>query len=238
MSNRTAQLLLVSILISSIPAVASTIIVTENSTVTLSAGDSLLFSISASNVHNVSGIEMVLGGLPSDARVSPIPGTSGVYVSGILFTGTIESANGSISIPLIDPDATRLGLPGGDLLLTLAGYSSGSYSGGIDLLSASATITTEQASALFSSGEAIIDLHEIRGTYTFGYPGSTLANDFSATLSNCSGTESWGARVMGVNAMTPTPEPGTWNLILIGVTMIGLSIISERVRRRKDRSGR
>jgi len=220
------------------PAAASTILVTESSQVTLSAGDSLLFYVSASNIRDLSEIEVVLGGMPSAAPVSPIPGTSGVYVSGILFSGTIESANGSFSIPLTDPDAARLGLPANDLLLTTAGHSGESYSGTIDLLSGGAALSSPEAAALFSSGEAVLDLREISGSYTFGYPGSTLANDFSATLSNSCGTESWGARVLQVNAMTPTPEPATWNLILIGVTMIGLSVISERVRRRKSGSGR
>ncbi|MGO9786795.1 MAG: hypothetical protein ACLPL5_08310, partial [Stellaceae bacterium] len=126
---------------------------------------SLLFDISAACTFCGPGssypgeVEILLGGMPLDGPVASIPGTSGVYISGVLFTGTIESQDGSVSIPLTDPDATRLGLPAGDLLLTPGSVSGGSYSGPVDLLSAEVALTAQEAAELFASGEAVIDLH-------------------------------------------------------------------------------
>lgn len=234
MNNLSARILVAGILIAWItPATASTILVTENSQVTLSHGDRLLIEISAGDATPAE-VRIVLGGMPFGGPASPIPGTSGVYMSSILFSGTLESPDGSISIPLSDANAARLGLPSGDLLMVPGSHSGGSYSGPVDLLSATATLISPDAAALFASGEAVIDLHNIGGSVTLGYAGSHIANDFSASLVNSGGTQSWGARVVRVEAMTATPEPGTINYLVIGLTMIGLSIISARASRRKS----
>jgi hypothetical protein len=216
------------------PAGASTINVTSSSLVTVQNNGSLLFDISAACTFCGPGssypaeIEILLGGMPLDGPVASIPGTSGVYISGILFTGTIESQDGSVSIPLTDPDATRLGLPAGDLLLTPGSVSGGSYSGPVDLLSAEVALTAQEAAELFASGEAVIDLHNAGEAVTFGYSGSLIGNDFSASLVSPSGTESEGARMMQAECRGPiTPEPGT-----IGMLMIGLTILATRLARR------
>jgi len=159
--------------------------------------------------------------------VASLPGTSGVYMPGILFTGTIESQNGSVSITLADPDAARLGLPTGDMLLTPGSRSGGSYSGPIDLLSAGVTISSQESAALFSSGEAVIELHNVGAGITFGYPGSSLGNDFTASLISSNGAQSVGAQVLQVECVrTNAPEPGT-----IGLLIIGLTILAARLRK-------
>src|ERR1019366_1228150 len=113
MKNLTAPFLLVALVLASIaPATASTINVTNDSLVTLQTNDSLLFYISdnSSGGHGSTypgEIEMLLGAMPLGGPVSSIPGTSGVYMPGILFTGTLESQDGSISIPLTDRKSTR-----------------------------------------------------------------------------------------------------------------------------------
>jgi hypothetical protein len=227
MNNRTARFLLLALLLAPI-ATASTLNVTNDSQVTLDTNDSLLFYISSDHSSCSHGstypgeIEMLLGGMPLGGPVASIPGTSGVYMPGILFSGTLESQDGSISIPLTDSDATRLGLPAGDMLLTPGSRSGGSYSGPIDLLSADVTISSQEAAALFSSGEAVIDLHNIGADITFGYPGSPIASDFTASLISPDGSQSVGARVMKVECIhTNTPEPGTIGLLIIGLTIIG-----------------
>ena len=226
MKNLTAPLLLVALVLASIaPATASTINVTNDSLVTLQTNDNLLFYISdnSSGGHGSTypgEIEMLLGSMPLGGPVSSIPGTSGVYMPGILFTGTLESQDGSISIPLTDSDATRLGLPAGDMLLTPGSRSGGSYSGPIDLLSADVTISSLEAAALFASGEVVIDLHNTGAAITFGYPGSPIASDFTASLISPDGSQSVGASVMKVECVH-TPEPGTIGLLIIGLTIIG-----------------
>ena len=224
----TAPFLLVALVLASIaPATASTVNVTNDSQVTLGTNDSLIFTLSTNDSSCGHGstypgeIEMILGGMPLGGPVASIPGTSGVYMPGILFTGTLESQNGSDSILLTDPDAARLGLPTGDVLLTPGSRSGGSYSGPIDLLSAEATLSPAEAAALFSSGEVVIDLHNTGAPITFGYPGSSIASDFSASLISHDGSQSEGARVMNVECLrTNTPEPGTIGLLIIGLTII------------------
>lgn len=222
MYNRLVIFALLAILPASItPAVASPINVTNSSLVTLQTNDSLLFSI-ASDCPPAQ-IDILLGGMPLSGPLASIPGTSGVYVPGILFSGTLESQDGSISIPLTDPDATRLGLPAGDLLLTPGSRSGGSYTGPIDLLSAAVTLTPQEAAALFTSGEAVIDLQNIGAAITLGYSGAPIGSDFSASLISSAGAQSVGARVMQVECAHPNadaPEPGTLGLLIIGLTVV------------------
>jgi hypothetical protein len=235
MKNHSTGLALTAIVFAFIaPASANPINVTGSSLVTVQNNNSVLFDISAACTFCGPGssypgeVEVVLGGLPLGGPVESIPGTSGVYISGILFTGTIESQDGSVSIPLTDPDATRLGLPAGDMLLTPGSVSGGSYSGPIDLLSAEVTLNSQEAAELFASGEAVIDLHNAGEAITFGYSGTLIGNDFSASLVSPDGKESEGARMMKAECRGPiAPEPGT-----IGMLIIGLTILATRLARR------
>jgi hypothetical protein len=228
MNNQTALLVLPALLLAVIaPAKGDLINVTNSPQVTLGAGDSLIFYISSDlpscghQSQYPSEIEMILGSMPLVGPPAPIPGTSGVYLPGFLFTGTIESQNASVSIPLTDPDAGRLGLPTGDMLLTPGSQSGGPYSGPIDLLSAEVTISAQEAAALFASGEVAIDLHNIGAPITFGFSGSPIATDFTASLVSSDGSQSVGARVVQVDCIhTNAPEPGTIGLLLIGLTII------------------
>jgi hypothetical protein len=215
------------------PAKANPINVTGSSLVTLGSNDSLLFYIS-SNSPYPGEIELVLGGIPLGGPVESISGTSVVYMPGMLFSGTLESQDGSISIPLTDASATRLGLPNGDILLTPGSCSGGSYSGPIDLISAGTTFSSQEAAELFGSGEAVIDLQNIGGSMTFGYPGSAITNDFSASLISADGSESMGARVMKADCERhgpAVPEPAT-----VGLLLIGLALIMPRVLRRSEQA--
>jgi hypothetical protein len=221
MRQLTARYLLL-ISLSATLAAASTIDVTNNSQVTLGAGDSLIFTLSGGDTSYPGEIEMLLGGMPLAGPVASIPGTSGVYLPGILFSGALESQDGSDSISLTDPDAARLSLPSGDMVLTPGSRSGGSYSGPIDLLSAEVTLTAAESSALFSSGEVTIELQNIGAPITFGYPGTSLASDFTASLISRDGGQSVGARVMNVECVrNNAPEPGTIGLLIIGLTVIG-----------------
>jgi len=225
MNNLTARYLLFAFLLASI-ATASTINVTNDSQVTLQTNDSLIFTLSTDSCCGHGStypgqIDMILGSMPLGGPVASIPGTSGVYVPGILFSGSVESQNGSESIALTDPDAARLGLPTGDMLLTPGSRSGGSYSGPIDLLSANVTLSAADTAGLFSSGEVVIDLQNLGAPITFGYPGSSIASDFSASLISRDGSQSMGARVMQAECIhTNAPEPGTIGLLIIGLTII------------------
>jgi hypothetical protein len=225
MKKLIERLLVLSIL--AVPAIANTLDVTNNSQVSLSNSDSLVFYISNPSScldHSASyptEVQMLLGGMPLGGPVDSIPGTSGVYMAGMLFTGTLESADGSISIPLSDPNAARLGLPAGDMLLTPGSHSGGSYSGPVELLAAAANLNAHDSAALFASGEATVHLRNIGQSITFGYPDSSITSDFSASLVSGGGAQSEGARVLRVDCTTaPTPEPGTLGLLLLGLAII------------------
>jgi hypothetical protein len=233
MSNHSARYLLGALLLAAAPAKASLIDVTTQPQVTLATNDSLIFTLSADystcrNSNYPGAIEILLGSMPLGGPVESIPGTSGVYMPGILFTATLQSVNGAISVPLTDPDAARLGLPAGDILLTPGSRSGSSYAGPIDLISAMVTISSQEAAELFASGEVVVDIHDVGGPITFGYPGSTIAGDFSASLISQDGSQSAGARILQAQCgHANTPEPGT-----IGLLIIGLTIIARRVARR------
>jgi len=228
MRQTTDHLLLFAILLAPIaPAMASTLDVTTDSMVTLGTGDSLIFTLSASQYPGE--IEMLLGGMPIGGPVQSIPGTSGVYMPGILLTGTLESLNGSVSIPFTDPNAVRLDLPTGDMLLTPGSQSGGSYSGPIDLISGEVAVSSQEAAQLFASDEFVIDVQNEGSPITFGYAGSTIAGDFTASLISPDGSQSMGARVMDVECVR-APEPGTIGLLLIGLAMTCGAAISGRSR--------
>ncbi|MGA2741735.1 MAG: hypothetical protein ABSG65_30395 [Bryobacteraceae bacterium] len=239
MNNLTVPFSLFAILFTgTLPATASIIDVTNDSQVTVDTGESLIFYISSgysSGGHGSSypgEIQMLLGGMPLGGPVASIPGTSGVYLTGFLFIGELESQDGSISIPLTDSDATRLNLPNGDMLLTPGSRSGGSYSGAIDLVSADATVGAQQDAALFGSGEVQIDIKNIGADYTFGYPGSAIASDFSASLFNQDCSQSVGAQVLKVDLVN-APEPGTVGLLILGLTIIATRLGRMRAAERK-----
>lgn len=231
MTNHSVPYLLGALLLASVaPVKANLIDVTTLSQVTLQTNDSLIFTLSTdySNTLKYPGeVEILLGSMPLGGPVESIPGTSGVFMPGILFTATLQSQNGAVSIPLTDPNATRLGLPTGDLLLTAGSRSGGSYSGPIDLISADVTVGSQEAAELFGSGEVTVDIRDIGAPVTFGYAGSTIATDFTASMISADGSESRGARVLGAQCRPGnTPEPGT-----IGLLIIGLTVIASRVAR-------
>jgi len=201
--------------------------------VTLQPGGSLLFYISSDYAsHAPAGspypgeIDILLGGLPLSGPVASISGTSAVYTPGVVFSGTLESLNGAISIPLFDPDAARLGLPAGDLVLGTGERSGGSYSGPISDLTATVAISSPEAAELFASGEVVLDIRDLSGSVTFGYPGSTIGSAFSASLISPDGALSVGSMSPKI-VFAQAPEPGT-----IGLLIIGLTIVSRRAMRR------
>ena len=90
----------------------------------------------------------VAGGLSS------VPNSSAQYFSGFRVTAYLESADGSVVVPLNDPNATRVGLPGGTLLLTPGTYSGSNGSVAVSMLSATVTLSESTAESLFGPNAA------------------------------------------------------------------------------------
>ena len=149
--------------------------------------------------------------------------------SSVIFSASLESLDGSYSIPLFDSDAALLGLPDGDLVLGTGYRSGGSYSGPIAVLSATVMLSSAEAADLFSAtalqpwSEAfVIRLVNVGDDVTFGYSGSPITSALSASLSSADGTLSVGAMPLQVE-LQDCPEPGTIGLLLIGLAVMVFS---------------
>jgi hypothetical protein len=223
-SKRSAIL---SLFFACLPLAAGTIDVTPDSQVTLQAGDSLEFQAGSANYafnaqrYGLSSpypgqMAILLAGLPASGPVAPIPGTSMVYTTGILFSGTLESVDGSVVIPLSDPNAARLGLPAGDMVLEPSYRSGGSYTGPTSVLTASVTVSSAEAAALFGSGEFLLRFRDVDGGMTFGFAGSPIASALSVSLISTDGSFSVGALPQQAT-LQHTPEPGTLALLLMAL---------------------
>jgi hypothetical protein len=223
------------------PLQAGNIDVTADSQVTLQDGDSLIVGLGVWNYASQASaaglaspypteISFTLGGLPVDLPASAIPGTSASYTPGMLFSASLESLNGAESIPLFDADAALLGLPDGDLVLGTGSRSGGSYSGPISVLSATVTLSSAQAAALFSAASLepwseafVIRLTNLGDGITFGYSGSPISSAVSASLSSADGALSVGAVPLQLELqkveLQDCPEPATISLLLIGLAV-------------------
>jgi hypothetical protein len=221
--------------VSLMPLHAGIVDVTADSQVTVQENDSLIIGLGVWNyASQASGADLAspypteisfsLGGLPEGLPTSAIPGTSATYTPGMLFSATLESLDGSFSMPLFDSNAALLGLPDGDLVLGTGLRSGGSYSGPISVLSATVTLNSAESAELFSAAalqpwsEAfVIRLVNVGDDITFGYSGSPITSAVSASLSSSDGTLSVGAMPVQVE-LQDCPEPGTMGLLLIGLT--------------------
>jgi hypothetical protein len=226
--------------VSLVPLRAGNIDVTADSQVTLQDSDSLTIGLGVWNYASEAlgaglaspyptEISFTLGSLPVDLPTAAIPGTSASYTPGMLFSATLESVDGSVSMPLFDPNAALLGLPDGDLVLGTGFRSGGAYSGPISVLTASVTLSSAEAAELFSptdlepwSEAFVIRLVNVGDDLTFGYSGSPITSALSASLSSADGTLSVGAVPLQVE-LQDCPEPGTIGLLLIGLAVCFLN---------------
>jgi hypothetical protein len=220
--------------VSLVPLHAGNIDVTTDSQVTVQEGESLIVGLGVWNYASQAAaaglaspypteISFTLGGLPVGLLTSTIPGSSATYTPGLLFSATLESLDGTVSVPLFDSNAALLGLPDGDLVLGSGFRSGGSYSGPISVLSATVMLTSAESAELFSAAalepwsEAfVIRLANVGEDVTFGYSGSPITGALSASLSSENGTLSVGAMPIQVELQN-CPEPGTLGLLLMGL---------------------
>lgn len=234
--------------VSLVPLHAGNVDVTADSQVTVQENDSLIVGLGVWNYASQAlsaglaspypaEISFTLGGLPVDLPTSPIPGTSASYTPGMLFSATLQSLDGLISIPLIDSNAALLGLPDGDLVLGTGFRSGGSYSGPISVLSATVALSSAEAAELFSAAALVpwseafvIRLLNVGEDLTFGYSGSTMTSALSASLSSADGTLSVGALPIQVQ-LQDCPEPGTIGLLLIGLAGIAVTFPARMLNR-------
>ncbi len=182
-------------------------------TLQLAPGAAISVSFSISAFPSTVGFDLA-GMTPSSATLAAIPGSSMEYYSGILLEGWLESQDGSVSVPLFDADAYRLGLPVGDII------AAAQYGGGT-LSEAEAVISRNLADSLFGdSGRAQIVIRNMGGAFTIGLDGYSLANAIVEPLSD--GKMQTAGHSQTMQLSTPIPEPAVWSAIAGGCMLMFL----------------
>ncbi len=170
--------------------------VTYSTSVTLQPAHDLTFYFGMHGPWGLPGIiNVTLCGTPTTGPWLPIPGTNAYYQSGALLTGTIQSTDGLTVRNLVDPDASRVGLPVGSMLLKVSDGGAGSPQ--FSYTTATVSLTPADASALFASGQAVVDLHNA-GSVPLAFGHGPLAYAFNAALTSADGTVGYGAIISKV----------------------------------------
>ncbi|MFN7995000.1 MAG: hypothetical protein U0Q18_15440 [Bryobacteraceae bacterium] len=218
----------------SVAAPAATIDVTASEQVMLGPNSTLLFDIGSTyTAHAAAGspypgeIDLLVGGMQASGIMASIPGTSATYTTGVLVQGTLESADGSISVPLFDANAARLGLAPGDLLLGTGYRNSAAYSGPMSFFAGTVALSSARAAELFASGNVVLRLRNVGATVALGYTGSPIGAALSASFTSADGTLSVGGFARGVQ-IHQAPEPGTVALLLLGLAILAPRILAQR----------
>ncbi len=97
-------------LLAALPLPASRIDVSGLSQVTLRTGQRLEIEFSVATAPAQIGFQ-ALGVVLPDIPPEPLPGGTAEYYPALLFAAFLESLDGTMSMPLFDPAAYRLGLP-------------------------------------------------------------------------------------------------------------------------------
>jgi hypothetical protein len=209
----------------------------------LAQGEQLtvVFALPGFNSGNPPGllpttISLELAGFaPPGSAIAPIPGSTQNYYSGILLQGSLQSTDGTISVPLFDADSWRLGLPTGDLVAD-AGFGGGAS------VYADVIVSLNTSEAIFgTSGQAEFTIKNLGAAFTIGLgPGYSLSNAILAPLSSDNGavqtagylmsTETFGSAVH--SAQTPVPEPAAIGIAAVGGTL--LYWLRKRIRPRRS----
>ncbi|MDQ6675779.1 MAG: hypothetical protein M3Z09_00620 [Acidobacteriota bacterium] len=175
------------------------------------------------------GLQLV--GAQASSSLTAIPGSSASYFAGYLLQGWLQDTAGTVSTPFTSPDAARLGLPDGSLLLE-PGIATGSASP-ITLIEADAVLTGNLSASIFgpdvaSRGSgAVIHLRNLGHDLQIG-----MAGGFSL-LSAISEPSIRGAGPVQTSGITQridvvaVPEPG--GLALAG--LIGIAALAVTLRR-------
>ncbi len=147
--------------------------------ITLSPGSSLTvdFSMPGFDPSNPGalfpttiGLELV-GTVPSGSTTSSIPGSTQTYFSGIMLQASLKSMDGTVSLPLFDADAWRLGLSTGTLVADSMGGNSA-------IASAQVAVSLNQSEAIFgTTGQAEFVINDVAGEFIIGLGPGLFASE-------------------------------------------------------------
>jgi len=231
-----AGVLLVLMAAGSAPLAARPFDVSDQIFVTVQTGEDLLIHFGVWNYgYNNPGVSpyptrvglMVLGQDPAGRPVGTIPDTTIEYFPGLVFEGWLESLDGSVSLPLYDSNAARLGLAEGLLVVTRASVtSSGGPAVPAAAINALQFLPVSTSEALFGAhigsydNAAVIRLHNWGANFQIGLgPGWTVGRSISEPgIGGLGPVETSG--ITGRVTME-NPEPSTWLLLGGGLTLLG-----------------
>lgn len=166
----------------------------------------------------------LLGAEPSISTLNAVPNSTNSYFGGYLLQGWLENTEGTVSAPFTSPDATRLGLAPGSLLL-----SPGIFGGNntpIAVIEADSALTLNLSEQIFGldvssrGSSAVIHLRNLGSDLQVGLDGGySLLSAISEPSITGYGpvTTSGLTRSMQVTAV---PEPGSLALFsAVGVVL-------------------
>jgi hypothetical protein len=164
------------------------------------------------------GLELV-GSVPAGSAIAPIPGSSQSYYSGILMQASLESSDGSVSLPLFDADSWRLGLSTGSLVADVAPNNTA-------IIFAQVAVSLSASEAIFGkTGQAEFVIRNLGGDYTIGLgPDYSLSNAILAPLTANNGSVQTAGYLKSTqltepvtnNANLPVPEPAGFGTAALG----------------------
>jgi hypothetical protein len=154
----------------------TSVAVAEGSTLNVSFGTWTYASNNAGYSPDPLNLQIQAYAQIPTGNASYIPGTNSQYYSGYLFSGYLESTDGSVIARLDDSSADRLGLAAGSIVLK-PGMVAGQQ---IAVLSANLALTQSAAAALFGNGatsawtaDAVLVLTNEGDPVTFAMPGAS-----------------------------------------------------------------
>ncbi len=220
-------------------ASADTVNLTNGPPFTFQSGSDLFVSFSvwnyAANNRGSSpyptsvGLQL-LGAEPSISTLNAVPNSTNSYFGGYLLQGWLENTEGTVSAPFTSPDATRLGLAPGSLLL-----SPGIFGGNntpIALIEADSALTLNLSEQIFGldvanrGSSAVIHLRNLGSNLQVGLDGGySLLSAISEPSITGYGpvTTSGLTRSMQVTAV---PEPGSLALFSAAGLVLAVFAIS------------
>jgi hypothetical protein len=162
-----------------------------------------------------------------------VPDTTASYFPGLVFEGWLESLDGTITVPLFDPNASRLGLPVGTVVATPGTYQAGGQSVDVAVLAATAYMSEEMSELLFGSNvgnydnAARIHLRNVGLAFIAGIgPGYTVQQSvLEPGVSGAGGTQTAG---LTGHVLVSNPEPATWLLVVGALAVVGWRVTRSR----------
>ena len=163
--------------------------------------------------------------------VATLDGSTLSYFPDILFTGWLESLDGSVSFPLYDPPASALGLPLGSMLATLGAVTIGSDTVETMVLSGQIFLSDQEAQLLFGTNlsnyndAAVFRIKNLGESFTVGFvPGYPLHAAISESVRGYGPVQTSG--ITGSVTLIHNPEPSTW--ILLSGGLVGILVFARR----------